>query len=176
MITEEKVRRSIVKVVGYRHSVKEVAQTVRWIAQIGNPEKDELELEKSDGEIIKGKEAIAALIEEWKTDFERGSKNRKNMPRHATHIMLIADCEPTEMNYRKLEKATFDLLQREFAWKDYDYVFVVHKDSQHPHVHVVIKNKQREMGLDKRRKLQLNPSDLLHLRQQFAYELENNNL
>jgi hypothetical protein len=187
--TNIKTPQAVLKVIGYRHGTKEVRGTIEYIARIDAQEKgEELVLEKSNGELIKGKEAIAAIVKEWKADFDK-SQNSTHIKgenaeqikelrkaRHATHILLSADCEPNETNYAKLEKAARDLLQREFADKGYDYLFVVHKDTQHPHVHVVVKNKQRDLGQEKWRKLKLNPNDLLHLRRQFAYELERNGI
>jgi hypothetical protein len=175
---------AVVKVIGYRHGSQAVRGTIEYIARLNELEKEELELQRADGRIIAGKDEIAALVKEWKADFEKSPNmthikgdgaeliKEKRQARHATHILLSADCEPNEQNYNKLEFAAREFLQREFDDKGYDYLFVVHKDTQHPHVHIVIKNKQREMGLEKRGKLRLNPNDLLHLRRQFAYELE----
>ncbi|MDR3347368.1 MAG: relaxase/mobilization nuclease domain-containing protein, partial [Helicobacteraceae bacterium] len=184
-----KTPQAVVKVIGYRHGSKAVRGTIEYIARIDASEKgEELALETQDGELIKGKEAIAALVKEWKAGFEKSPVStfikgdnadqikKALKARHATHILLSADCEPNATNYAKLEKTARDMLRREFDDKGYDYVFVVHKDTQHPHVHVVVKNKQRELGLDKRRKLRLNPNDLLHLRRQFAFELERNGI
>jgi hypothetical protein len=187
--TNTKTPQAVVKVIGYRHGSKAVRGTIEYIARIDAPEKgEELALWRSDGELIKGKEAIAALVKEWKVDFEKSPNStfikgdnaeqikEARKPRHATHILLSADCEPSDLNYMRLEKAARDFLLREFYDKGYDYVFVVHKDTQHPHVHVIVKNRQRKLGINPRRKLKLNPNDLLHLRRQFAFELERNGI
>ncbi|WP_257125786.1 relaxase/mobilization nuclease domain-containing protein, partial [Arcobacter porcinus] len=96
--------------------------------------------------------------------------------RDSTHIMMSADIEPSEENKEILQNVARGFLRREFFDKGYSFVFVVHNDTQHPHIHAVIKNKPIRMeikpGVWKRRKLELNPNDLLHLREQFAIEME----
>jgi hypothetical protein len=164
---------------------------MEYVARLNDKTQNDLTLEDQDGQPIEGKEAIAELVKEWKTDFERqitykkrykdtdkeSDDKERRLPRHATHMLLSAgDCEPTAKNYERLERAVRDMLQRELADKGYDYIFVVHKDTQHPHAHVIIKNRQREIGQDMRRKLRLNPNDLLHLRRQFAHELQRNGI
>ncbi|OCL90575.1 relaxase/mobilization nuclease domain-containing protein [Aliarcobacter thereius] len=165
---------SVVKVIGYREGVQETKNTIEYIARAGK--EDELALEDEDGLEIKGKDAIAGLVNEWADDFDKINEDSKKRNRDSTHIMLSADIEPNEENKEILQNVARDFLRREFFDKGYSFVFVVHNDTQHPHIHAVIKNKPIRMeikpGVWKRRKLELNPNDLLHLREQFAIEMK----
>ncbi|TLT06642.1 hypothetical protein FE243_07005 [Aliarcobacter thereius] len=164
---------SVVKVIGYREGIQETKNTMEYIARTGK--EDELSLEDEYGFEVKGKEEIAALINDWSSDFDtRKYTDKKN--RDSTHMMLSADIEPNEKNKEILEDVARDFLKREFFDKGFSYVFVVHTDTQHPHIHVVIKNRPISVSLEyltkyKEKKLDLNRNDLAHLREQFAIEM-----
>ncbi|WP_131798549.1 hypothetical protein, partial [Arcobacter porcinus] len=68
---------SVVKVIGYREGVQETKNTIEYIARAGK--EDELTLEDEDGLEIKGKDAIAALVNEWADDFDEIKEDSKKM-------------------------------------------------------------------------------------------------
>ena len=169
---------SVVKIIGYREGAKETRNTLEYIARAGK--EDELELEDENGLKIKGKDAIAGLVNEWAEDFDEINEDSKRKNRDSTHMMLSADIEPNEKNKEILENVAREFLRREFFDKGFSYTFVAHIDTQHPHIHVVIKNRPIMMeikkGVWKNRKLELNPNDLEHLREQFAIEMQKKGL
>ena len=162
-----KAAQSVVKVMNYAQGGKSTTAIMEYIARTNDKDKEDIELEDRNGMKISGKEEIAEVVGKWKKDFDPVSKNPKT--RHVTHMLLSADTNVK--NIDQVTDAARSLLKREFGDKGFDYVFVPHSDTQNPHVHVVIKNQPRDLGVEKPRKLRLNPNDLLHLRKEFAKEL-----
>ncbi len=129
----------------------------------------ELPFEDSKGEVGQGKEAIEAKYQEWREKFERAKPGQKNPPRHVTHMMLSASCDNNDKNAKKVLAAAREVLQDQLAAKGYDYIMVMHRDTDRPHIHVAINN--YNMDADKR-KLRLNPPELFELRTAFAERLQ----
>ena len=137
-------------------------------------QKDDLEFETEGGEIKRGRADIKELYENWRQDFERKKSGAKREPRHATHIILSAKAPNDAETAYKVNTAARDFLQKEFGVQGYEYVFVTaaHRDYDNPHVHVVLKNYNRELDT----KLRLDKHDLLELRRSFAAELRRQGL
>lgn len=139
-----------------------VLRTMEYIAREG-----EQQLESESGETIQGKEAIKERFAEWRQDFEPGAPGTKRPPRHATHMILSAKCENTSQNARRLEAAARQFLHDRYGKQGYEYVFSVHRDTANPHVHVLVKNHNRELG----KKLRIDKADLMAMREEFAKQL-----
>lgn len=135
----------------------------------GKEGEKELPFEDSSGEVGQGREAIEAKYQEWREKFERAKPGQKNPPRHVTHMMLSASCENNDKNAKKVLAAAREVLQDQLAAKGYDYIMVMHRDTDRPHIHVAINN--YNMDADKR-KLRLNPPELFELRTAFAERLQ----
>lgn len=154
---------AVVKVVSQARGHR-VRGVMEYIAREGI-EGEELALERESGETVKGKEAIAEVHAEWKEDFERAKPGSKRPPRHATHMILSA--KASDRDAHKVLAAARATLHEQLHTRGYDYVFVLHQDTNNPHVHVVINNYHREGGP----KLRLNPPELQELREQFAAQM-----
>lgn len=128
--------------------------------------KGELSLETELGESVQGPEAIRAYYERWREDFEAGKKGSKRPPRHATHLILSAKCLNSDHNARLVLSAARQLLHERFGAIGYEFALIMHRDTAHPHVHVVINNYNQEHG-----KLRLNQPELEALRSDFAKQL-----
>lgn len=128
--------------------------------------------ENEDGSQLHGKDDVQAVYEEWSTDFERKKPGRKNEPRHATHIVLSAKTDNSDKSVRQVHAAASEFLRKEFGDQGFQYVFVVHKDTENPHVHVVIKNKNVVLN----KKLRIGKAELFELRQEFAISLQEQGL
>lgn len=162
---------------------------------VARTDKEDLALEDEKGASYENAEQIKELHDRWKNDFERaaigtsdkmkaheerlakweeggrkGKKPRtpKGAPRHATHIILSASAENNSINQWRTENAARAILDKNFGQAGYEYIFVTHKDTDNPHVHVVIKNHNHELN----KKLRLDKNDLFALRQDFAKELQ----
>ena len=147
-----------------------VKNLIEYIARA--KEKDDLEFETESGEIKRGRADIKELYENWRQDFERKKPGAKREPRHATHIILSAKAPNDAETAYKVNTAARDFLNKEFGAQGYEYVFVTHRDRDNPHVHVVLKNYNRELDT----KLRLDKHDLLELRRSFAAELQRQGL
>lgn len=79
-------------------------------------------------------------------------------------MILSADVEPTEMNYQKVLAAAQKTAWQQFGQLSYEYQLVPHKDTNNPHVHIVINNYNRHTN----RKLSLDKQDFLRIRSNFA--------
>lgn len=147
-----------------RHN--KVRDLLNYIARQNDDEKENIELETSDGFLLQTKEEIKELYNSWKLDFERKKKNAKTAPRHAVHIIFSADCQQKRKNILKFQDCVRDLIARNF--NGYEYTFGIHQDANKPHVHLVVKCKSRKKSIGK---LRINPDTLFLLRQEFAEEL-----
>lgn len=164
---------AVLKVIGFRQGA-ETRRTMEYIARLDEKKWDkeeQLELETQDGIKLSGKDEIDKLYREWEKDFDWPSRaDGKN--RHATHIVLSAQADVNDLNNGRVEQAAREFLHEHFGKKGYEYAFVLHTDTNNPHVHVVIKNYNRELN----RKLRMNKDDLYFYREQFGNQLSINGL
>jgi hypothetical protein len=159
-----RAKQVMVKITGGGRGMAPIAAHMRYIARQGQPEVGgrgkSLELEDQDGEKISGTEAIKELQGAWRVagSFIEESSNR----REAFNIVLsMPSGTPPE---HVLSSA------REFAkehFKGHKYVFVMHADTDSPHVHLAVKAER----WDGKR---LNPriADLQRWRESFAKSLQ----
>lgn len=150
------------------------ASVRRVMEYITRTDRDEIGIpaENEDGTQLHGKDDVQAIYEEWANDFERKKPGRKNEPRHATHIVLSAKTDNSDKSVRQVHAAASEFLRKEFGDQGFQYVFVVHKDTENPHVHVVIKNKNLVLN----KKLRIGKAELFELRQEFAKSLQEQGL
>lgn len=112
------------RVSGASKGMKGVRQHIDYISRNG-----ELQLETQDGEVLKGKKEYNPLTEEWKKlNIPEESKYRE-----ALNVVLSM---PEGTNPEAVKNAA-----REFAKEQFDghqYVFALHTDQPHPHVHICV--------------------------------------
>ena len=131
-----------------------------------------LPFETADGCLLQGKDAIQEMYEEWRQDFERKRAGAKREPRHVTHMILSAKTTNAPKDAMKVNFAARDFLQKNLGELGYEYAFVTHSDTEHPHVHVVIKNYNREL----KGKLHISKAATFDMREQWAVALEGRGL
>lgn len=120
-----------------------------------------LELENERGEILEGKEAVKELHKEWTED---GGKRRSNgKTRDTTNIVLSM---PAGTEAQAVKESARDFAKKTFS-KNHQYVFALHTDADHPHVHLTVKN----LGYDGKR-LHIKKGDPQAWRETFANELQ----
>lgn len=127
-----------------------------------------LALEDENGLEVKGVDGIQAVYEEWAKDFERAAPGQKRPPRHVTHMIFSGDCAQTPENARAVQSAVAELMREQLGRDGYRYMMVLHTDTDHPHVHVIVNNYNRDKDGPK---LRINPPELLVFRQQFAQKM-----
>lgn len=159
------VRRSpqvVVKLVRAPKGMKGISNNLTYISRDG-----QLEIEDQDGQVIRGKEAVADLKDEWR---DGGTPILADSTmRDAFHLVLSM---PTRTDPLSVQRAARDFATREFA--GFQYAMVLHTfetdpdphPSPHPHVHLTVK----AADLDG---IRLNPrkADLQRWREGFAEAL-----
>ena len=123
----------MVKVTGYTKGSQHLGSHVDYIARDG-----ELPLMTSEGETLTGKEDIQQVSESWKNDLggnRRGKKAGRAGQRLSTNLVLsIPKGDPNRLvdAAQGFAKTTFH---------NHDWVMALHTDTQHPHVHLTIRNR-----------------------------------
>ena len=152
-----RVPQVMVKVTGGGRGLRAIAAHFRYISKNGR-----LEIEDQRGEVMRGKDVLHDLAEDWRFSgsyipdgAELGHR------REAFNIMLSMP--------RGTDPLTVQRAAREFAQvelRDHKYVMVLHDHQANPHVHISVR---AESTLGKR----LNPrkSDLHRWRETFAEKL-----
>jgi len=122
-----------------------------------NTRNGKLELENERGDIFSGKEQVKEMFKEWGQDF--GDHKRRNSQRDTLHMVLSM---PEGTDPESVKNAARDFAKETFS-RNHEYVFALHTDEPHPHVHLTVKM----LGFDGKR---LNPrkADLRHRREDFA--------
>ncbi len=152
----------MVKLVRAPKGMKGISNNLTYISRDGL-----LELEDQDGQVIKGKEAVADLKTEWRDGGMPISA--ESTMRDAFHLVLSM---PQRTDPLSVQRAARGFAKREFS--GFQYAMVLHTyetdpdphPSPHPHVHLTVK----AAGLDG---IRLNPrkADLQRWREGFAEAL-----
>ena len=125
-----------------------------------NTRNGKLELENERGDVFSGKDEVKEMFKEWGQEF--GDGKRRNNQRDTLNMVLSmpegTDPEAVKNAAREFAKETFS--------QNHEYVFALHTDEPHPHVHLTVKM----LGFDGKR---LNPrkADLRNWREDFALSL-----
>ena len=152
----------MVKLVRAPKGMKGISNNLTYISRDGM-----LEIEDQDGQVIKGKEAVADLKTEWRDGGMPIAAD--STMRDAFHLVLSM---PQRTDPSSVQRAARDFAKREFS--GFQYAMVLHTfetdpdphPSPHPHVHLTVK----AAGLDG---VRLNPrkADLQRWREGFAKAL-----
>jgi hypothetical protein len=159
---------AVVKVVSQARGIQ-VKNLMEYVARESDEKKESLEIEDELGALHEGKGEIKDVYEEWKKDFDQGKPGSKRPPRHATHITLSGNCEHTDANAKKVLAAARETAKELLDKKGHDFVMVMHRDGTKAHVHLIVKNSNREADGNM---LRLNPPELLVMRQVFAEKMQ----
>lgn len=142
----------MVKVKRGGKSVDHVIAHLDYITRNG-----QLDAETERGEIVQGKSHVRAIVKEWTSDAESikpGARSTIN-----TILSMPEGTDPEGVRLAVKEFAKQEL-------SNYQYMFVLHTDEPHPHVHLSI----RTLGLDGK-KLDPRKDDLQVWREVFAEKL-----
>jgi hypothetical protein len=121
-----------------------------------------LELEDRDGAILEGRRDVKDVADDWSALALADSRRRTNTP-FSVSVMLSM---PTGTDaVKKVRDAARIFAQETFADR-FDYVFALHTDAGHPHVHLAV----RALG-DNGERLNPRKADLEAWRQTFARAL-----
>lgn len=123
------------------------------------------------GEVLSGKNDISELHEAWSAEFRKKGSGRGEQ-RHLTHMLLSANVEPHQRNANSVFAAAQKTLWEEFGRFGFEYIYVLHTDTEQPHVHCILKNNNNRT----KRKLRLDRHDLLRIRTEFGTQLTDRGL
>lgn len=145
----------MVKITGFGRGAQHVQAHLSYITRNGK-----LELETERGDVLRDKDAVKDLFRQWSEDIGNSPRRRNQ---HDTMHMVLSMPEGTpETAVRDAARA----YARRMFGANHEYVFVLHTDEPHPHVHLTVKM----LGFDGKR---LNPrkADLQAWRKAFAREM-----
>lgn len=146
----------MVKVTGRTRDPGHLRAHLDYISRNG-----ELEMEDRDGAVVAGRPAVKELAEDWSAAALADSRRRTNTPFSLSLVLSMpADTDPATV--RDAARA----FAREAFAERFDYVFALHTDAQHPHVHLEV----RSLG-DHGERLNPKKADLDAWRQVFAQAL-----
>lgn len=145
----------MVKITGFGKGAGHIEAHVKYISRHGK-----VELENDRGDIISGKEEIKELFSEWTKDFADGKRRKEQ--RDAVHVFFSM---PPGTDPEAVRGSVRDFLTERFS-HNHEYVFALHTDQPHPHVHAAIKIK----GFDGK-SMRQNREDLQSWRESFAANL-----
>lgn len=143
----------MVKISSHSKGTKNIKAHLDYISRNGK-----LELENERGEILKGKDDIKSVHKDWIQDLGK----RKVNTRDTTNVILSM---PKNTNAKAVKDSARAFAKNQFG-DNHQYVFVLHEDVDHPHVHISIKN----FGFDGKR-LHVKKGDPQVWREEFAKEL-----
>ncbi len=145
------------KITGFSRGANNIAPHILYISREGNEE-----LESDRGIIYNGKDEVEQAYSKWIDDLNNFPKPSKKPSREVMHLMLSmpagTDPEKVKNSARIFAKKTFS--------ENHEYLFSLHTDTPHPHVHLAVKM----LGHNQER---LNPrkADIQAWREGFAMEL-----
>ena len=147
----------MVKVTGGGRGLRAIAAHFRYISKNGR-----LEIEDQRGEIMRGKDVLHDLAEEWR--FSGSYIPDGAEPGHRRESFNIMLSMPRGTDPLTVQRAAREFAQVEL--RDHKYVMVLHDHQANPHVHISVR---AESMLGKR----LNPrkADLHRWRETFAEKL-----
>ena len=144
----------MVKITGYGKGIGHPAAHIKYISRNGK-----LELENERGDVLT-KEDIKDLASAWSADFA-DVKRHKNQ-RDTMHLFFSM---PPGTPPEDVRESVRDFLKDRFS-HNHEYVFALHTDQPHPHVHTSIKM----VGFNGKR-LEVDRDDLQEFREGFALNL-----
>jgi type IV secretory pathway VirD2 relaxase len=146
----------VVKVTGRTRDPGNLRAHLDYISRNG-----ELEMEDRDGALLMGRPAVKELADDWSAIALADTRRRSTTP-FSVSVVLSMPAETDPATVRDAARA----FAREVFADRFDYVFALHTDAQHPHVHLAI----RALG-DQGERLNPKKADLENWRQVFAQAL-----
>jgi type IV secretory pathway VirD2 relaxase len=146
----------MVKVTGRARGEGHLAAHLQYITRRG-----ELEAEDRDGALMVGRGEVGELATDWEAMADLDQRRTARTPTSLSIVLSM----PASTDPIALRDAARDFAGRTFG-EAHDYVFVLHTDAGHPHVHLTV----RALG-DHGQRLNPKKADLDSWRQAFAEAL-----
>lgn len=163
--TTRKVPEVMVKITNKKGAGRGMANIRNHIDYISRNGK--LEIEDQNGDLIHGRAELNTLKDDLQVSGGRRIPEEEGKVRHALNIVFsMAPGTPAD----KVKEAVREFAQAEFAGRE--YIFVLHTDTAHPHVHVCVKTARTP----ELKRLRPGRDDLQRWREGFAQKLRNNGI
>jgi hypothetical protein len=124
--TASRKTQAIFKISSFGKGTKRIAAHLSYISR-----HNKLQLEDQNGNKIMSLNDQKEKLADWATDFGDNLRSRDTM-----HLVLST---PSGTNPAITQQAAKEFLEKEFKQSGHEYLFVQHNDTDHPHVHAVIK-------------------------------------
>lgn len=124
--TASRKTQAIFKISSFGHTPKRIIAHMRYISRCSK-----LALEDQDGNKLISSKSQHEILKDWSLDFKDSDRNR-----HTMHLVLST---PPGTDREATLHSAKAFLEKEYKSTGHDYVFVAHHDTDHPHVHAVIK-------------------------------------
>jgi hypothetical protein len=124
--TASRKTQAVFKISSYGKGQHKIAVHLSYISRRGK-----LELEDQDGNKLLSLQEQKQILKSWSPDFGDNPRSRDTM-----HLVLSM---PPGSDREKTLDAARKFLKKEYKDSSHEYMFVAHNDTDHPHVHVVIK-------------------------------------
>jgi len=157
--TTRRVPQTVVKITGRIHGAGSVLGAFTYVARLGVADQEPLPLETSEGNLLARADEMQQLAREWQLHEMSDETRRKG----ATALAMVFSMPPGT-DPAKVRDAVKDFAEQDMANRR--WVMVLHTDEPHPHVHLIVANRDQ----DGRR---FNPDRefLAHCRERFAENL-----
>ena len=157
--TTRRVPQAVVKITGRIHGAGSVLGAFTYVARLGVADQEPLPLETSEGRLLARADEMQQLAREWQLHEMSDEARRKGATALAMVFSMPAGTDPA-----KVREAVRDFAEQDMANRR--WVMVLHTDEPHPHVHLIVANRDE----DGRR---FNPDRefLAHCRERFAENL-----
>jgi hypothetical protein len=157
--TARRVPEVMVRITGRQHGRGHVLANFSYISRLGHGAEQELELQTSEGDVIRSGKEMQTLARDWHEWEMDGDARRKG----ATSMSMILSM-PAGTDPEKLKEAALDFAKVEMANRS--WVASLHVDRDHPHVHLTFARRDHDG-----RRFHPNRDDLFRYRQRFAEKL-----
>ncbi len=124
--TASRKTQAIYKISSFGKGQKKIAAHLSYISRRG-----QLELEDQNGDKLLSLKEQSTALSIWSEDFGDDPRSRNTM-----HLVLSTPPGTIRDNALKAAK---EFLEREYKAGGHEYLFVAHNDTDHPHVHAVVK-------------------------------------
>lgn len=125
---------AVLKITSFGRGLGEAKKLTRYIGEQG-----ETKVETDDGSILDTVEELEKLAEDWSADFS----DRKDPNRKARDVMHIVVSVPAGSDHDQTLEAAREFFAEEFG-KNHEYAFAAHDETDHFHVHLLVKVRGRD--------------------------------
>ena len=125
---------AVLKITSHSQGLGSVRARLHYISRKGA-----LSVETDEGVFLEGTEELDAFAEDWSVDFS----GRRGSQRKARDTMNLFVSLPSGADRDRALEAARDFFKATFS-ENHEYVFAAHDDSDHFHVHLIVKLRGRD--------------------------------